>query len=80
MNSRRSARESTGWGTVVAVALLGLIAAALVMLTPWNTSDLPGAGKRTSPPVGIVVEVYPPGTTVVSPVAEVLSGQAPNAR
>jgi hypothetical protein len=73
MNGPRGARESTGWGTVVAVALLGLVAAALVMLTPWHTSDLPGTSERSSRSPGIVVEVYPPGTTVVAPVAEVLS-------
>jgi hypothetical protein len=65
MNGRRVAREqSAGWGTVVAVALLGLALAALVLLTPWQFGGAPGARDglsstketrsefRINPPVG----------------------------
>jgi len=51
MNGRRVAREqSAGWGTVVAVALLGLALAALVVLTPWEIGGAPGARDGLSSP------------------------------
>ncbi len=50
MNGRRVARQSTGWGTVVAVALLGLTLAALVVLMPWHVGDEPGARNSLSTP------------------------------
>jgi hypothetical protein len=50
MNGRRVERQSTGWGTVVAVAVLGLALAALVVLTPWRIGELPGARNSMSTP------------------------------
>jgi len=48
MNSRRASRQSTGWGTVVAVAFLGLALAALVVLTPWRIGEPPGTRGNLS--------------------------------
>jgi hypothetical protein len=73
MNGRYELRQSTGWGTVVLVAVLGLVLAALVVLTPWHVSDLPGAGGGASPPRDTVVEVRAPavGPVEAVPVADV---------
>lgn len=50
MNGQRVARQSTGWGTVVMVALLGLALAAAVVLTPWRIGEPPTAGPGNSAP------------------------------
>jgi len=57
MNGRRVARERTGWGTVVAVALLGIALAALVVLTPWRIGDPPGVRDGLSTPGDTVKQV-----------------------
>jgi hypothetical protein len=49
MIGRRVERESAGWGTVVAVALLGLALAALVVLMPWRVGEAPVARNSLQP-------------------------------
>jgi|RhiMetdeSRZDD1v2_1073273.scaffolds.fasta_scaffold3614817_1 hypothetical protein len=70
MNSRRDVAQSAGWGTVLAVALLGIALAALVVLMPWHVSDLPGGSKSSSSSRGTVVEVRAPGLTIAEPAAD----------
>lgn len=38
--------HAAGWSTVVLSAVAGLVAAALVALTPWHVPDLSGARDR----------------------------------
>ena len=57
--SSRPTERGTGaeWALVVATALAGLAAAALVALTPWHVPDLSGADRRgigTAPGAGQV--------------------------
>jgi hypothetical protein len=64
MNGRRVERQSTGWGTVVAVALLGLALAALVVLMPWRIGDAPGGRDNLSAPRDVVSQLQnQPSTT-----------------
>lgn len=60
MNGRRVARESTGWGMVVAVALLGIALAALVVLTPWRIGAPPTPREGLSSQHDAVSEVPQP--------------------
>ncbi len=62
MNSRRVARESTGWGMVVAVALLGIALAALVVLTPWRIGTPPAIHDGLSTQHDPVSELRNPKT------------------
>lgn len=47
----------------VGIAFGGLVIAALVALTPWNTSDLTGGGPSSH---DMVVEVRPPAMEPVA--------------
>jgi hypothetical protein len=69
MRGSSALAQSAEWGIVVAVPLLGLAVAALVALTPWHLSDLPGGHQPPGHQPAVEVRA-PQGRHALIPVVD----------